>query len=147
MCWLSFTKLQWIVIRCLIMKIVPLDWQMSWSMVKPTKSPVRPAKTDQPGHLPSLISLHCPHEEALGPWLSCEDWVLGYPLKTGQMPRLIWDFARRTGHFVGFVMLWLNLWFVPAMEISTQYLNYPKGIISISFMWTVSGYITLLRWV
>ena len=23
--------------------------------------------SDQPGHLPSLISLHCPHEEAFGP--------------------------------------------------------------------------------
>ena len=23
--------------------------------------------SDQPGHLPSLISLHCSHEEALGP--------------------------------------------------------------------------------
>ena len=38
-------------------------------------------------------------------------WILGYPLsalaktdQTGQMPRLIWDFAGRTDHFVGFVM-------------------------------------------
>ena len=23
--------------------------------------------SDQPGHSPSLISLHCPHEESLGP--------------------------------------------------------------------------------
>ena len=23
--------------------------------------------SDQPGRLPSLISLHCPHEESLGP--------------------------------------------------------------------------------
>ena len=28
--------------------------------------------SDQPGHLPSLISLHCLHEEALGPKLSFE---------------------------------------------------------------------------
>ena len=28
--------------------------------------------TDQPGHLPSLISLRCPHKEALGPWLPIE---------------------------------------------------------------------------
>ena len=27
--------------------------------------------------------------------------------QTGQMPRLIWVFAMRTGHFVGFVMLQL----------------------------------------
>ena len=38
--------------------------------------------TDQPGHPPSLISLRCPHEEALGPWLPIE----------------------RTGKNVGFVM-------------------------------------------
>ena len=27
---------------------------------------------------------------------------------TGRMPRLIWDFAGRTIHFVGFVVLWLS---------------------------------------
>ena len=36
---------------------------MSRLMTKPTKCPVRPAKTDQPGHPPSRISLRCPHEE------------------------------------------------------------------------------------
>ena len=39
---------------------------MSHLMTKPTKWHVRPAKTDQPGHSPSLISLRCPHEESLG---------------------------------------------------------------------------------
>ena len=28
--------------------------------------------SDQPGHPPSLISLHCPHKEAVGPWLPIE---------------------------------------------------------------------------
>ena len=28
--------------------------------------------------------------------------------QTGQMPRLTWVFAGRTGHFIGFVMLWLK---------------------------------------
>ena len=28
--------------------------------------------------------------------------------QTGRMPRLIWVFAGHTGHFVGFVMPWLN---------------------------------------
>ena len=28
--------------------------------------------------------------------------------QTGRMPRLIWVFAGRTDHFVGFVMPWLN---------------------------------------
>ena len=34
---------------------------------KTNKMAVHPAKTDQPGHAPSLISLCCPHEESLGP--------------------------------------------------------------------------------
>ena len=34
---------------------------------KTNKMSVRPAKTDRPGHQPSLISLHCLHEESLGP--------------------------------------------------------------------------------
>ena len=29
-------------------------------------------------------------------------------VQTGRMPRLIWVFAGRTNHFVGFVMPWLN---------------------------------------
>ena len=31
--------------------------------------------------------------------------------QTGRMPRPIWVFARRTGHFVGFVVRWLSLYF------------------------------------
>ena len=34
---------------------------------KTNKMAVRPAKTNQPGHPPSLISLRSPHEESLGP--------------------------------------------------------------------------------
>ena len=52
--------------------------------------------SDQPGHLPSLISLRCPHEETLDPQLPTD--------QTGWMPRLIWVFAGHTDHFVGFVM-------------------------------------------
>ena len=31
--------------------------------------------------------------------------------QTGQMPRLIWVFAGHTGHFDGFVIMWLKLYF------------------------------------
>ena len=41
-------------------------------MTKPTNWHVRPAKTDQPGHPPSHISLRCSHEESLGPTLPIE---------------------------------------------------------------------------
>ena len=44
--------------------------------------------SDQPGHPPSLIRFRC----AL----------------FMRMPRLIRVFAGRTGHFIGFVMLWLK---------------------------------------
>ena len=36
---------------------------MSQRMTKPTKWHVHPADSNQPGHAPSLISLHCPHEK------------------------------------------------------------------------------------
>ena len=40
--------------------------------------------SDQPGHPPSLISLHCPHEEALRSWLSFERTA-----KTDQTGRML----------------------------------------------------------
>ena len=74
---------------------------MSCSMTKPTKWHVRPAKR--------LIRDFSVHLKKV--------WVLSYPYwkahsedsdQTGRMPRLIWVFAGRTGHFVGFVALWLK---------------------------------------
>ena len=60
--------------------------------------------SDQPGHLPSLTSLCCTHEETMGPWLALECTVKTD--QTGWMPRLIRVIAGRTGHFVGFAVLW-----------------------------------------
>ena len=59
--------------------------------------------SDQPGYPPSLISLRCPHEEAFGPWLPSERTAKTD--QSGRTPRLIWVFARRTCHSVGFVVL------------------------------------------
>ena len=40
---------------------------------KTNKMTFVPSKdSDQPGQPPSLISLHCPHEDSLGPWLPFE---------------------------------------------------------------------------
>ena len=36
--------------------------------------------------------------------------------QTGRMPRLIWVFAGRTGHFVGIVMHWLILFFLKFLD-------------------------------
>ena len=76
---------------------------VSHLMIKPTKWHVRHAKTNQPGHPPSLIRV-----------FACAQWVVKDPSflhadsedsdQTGRMPRLIRVFAGRTCHFVGFVM-------------------------------------------
>ena len=68
---------------------------------------LRSAYLDQHGHPPSLIRA-----------FACAQWVAKDPSflhadsedsdQTGRMPRLIWVFAGRTCHFVGFVTTWLN---------------------------------------
>ena len=58
---------------------------------------------------PSLISLHCPHGEALGPWPSLER--IAKTDQTGQLPRLICVFTGPTGNIIVFVMLRLKYWF------------------------------------
>ena len=75
---------------------------ISQSMTKPTKWPVRPAKT------PICLGIHRVWPESslsavVNYSLSAQrrlwsDWAS----KTGRMPRLIWVFAGRTGHFDGF---------------------------------------------
>ena len=76
---------------------------MSRLMTKPTKWHVRPAKTQ----IRPVLSESSP----------CAQWVAKNPSflhadsadsdQTGRMPRLIWVFAGRTCHFVGFLMRWL----------------------------------------
>ena len=73
-------------------------------MIKPTKWLVRPAKTEISLGIRPVWS-----ESSL-----CAQWVAKDPRflyadnedsdRTGRMPRLIWVFAGRTGHFLGLVM-------------------------------------------
>ena len=80
---------------------------MSRLTTKPTKWFVRPAKTQISLGIRLVWS-----ESSL-----CAQWVAKDPSflhadsedsdQTGRMPRLIWVFAGRTCHFVGFVMSWL----------------------------------------
>ena len=77
---------------------------MSRHTTKPTKWPVRPLKTQiSLGICPvwSESSL-CAQEVVKGPMFIHADSKDSD--QTGRMPRLIWVFARHTGHFVGFVM-------------------------------------------
>ena len=86
-------------------------FNLSQSTTKPTKWHVRPAKTQ--------ISLG--FRPVWSESLLCAQWVADDPSflhadsedsdQTGRMPRLIWVFARRTCHFIGFVVRWLFLFY------------------------------------
>ena len=82
---------------------IPFELYLSRLMTKPTKLHVRPAKT----HI--SLGIRPVWSESL----LCAQWVAKDPSflhadsedsdQTGRMPRLIWVFAGRTCHFVGFV--------------------------------------------
>ena len=83
-------------------------WQMSRQTTKPTKLHVRPAKTQislgiRPAWSESSLSAWRKLGSLAIHWVHSEDSD-----QTGRMPRLIWVFAGRTCHFVGFVMRWLK---------------------------------------
>ena len=72
-------------------------------MTKPTKWPLHPAKTQISlgVHLywsESLLSAHLVDQDPRFLHADSEDSD-----QIGRMPRLIWVFVGRTGHFVGFV--------------------------------------------
>ena len=80
-------------------------------MTKTTKCYLRPAKTQI-----SLGIRPVWAESSLSAWRnigsSDTNWAHSENSdRTGQMPRLIWVFAVRTGHIVGFVALRLIYWF------------------------------------
>ena len=82
--------------------------QLSHLMGKPTKWHVRPAKTQislgiRPVWPASSLSAWRKLGFLATHWAQSEDSD-----QTGRMPRLIWVFAGRTCHFVGFVTRWLN---------------------------------------
>ena len=88
-------------------------------VTKPTKWHVRPAKTQiSLGIRPvwSEPSL-CAQLVAKDP--SFLDADSGDSDQTGRMPRLIWVFAGRTCHFIGFVMRWLK-WLTLIFEHSVM---------------------------
>ena len=81
---------------------------MSCRMTKPTKWPLRLAKTRislciRPVWSESSLSAWRNIGSSATHWANCED-----SNQTGRMPRLIWVFAGHKGYFVGFVMRWLT---------------------------------------
>ena len=99
--------------------------------------------SDQPGHLPSLISLRCPHEETTGSsathWVHCEDSD-----QTGRMPRLIRGFAVRT-YFVGFVTRRLNCVCYDSKYIySAEFMFVKTFINSFMFVRHIKAYLLII---
>ena len=86
---------------------IKVIWAASWQNQQNDCAPSE--DSDQPGHPPSLIRCPVWSESSL-----CAQWVAKDPSflsvdsedsdQTGRMHRLIWVFAGRTDHLVGFVM-------------------------------------------
>ena len=98
-----FSSLDAYVISTLFTWAGSLKQHLSPLIRKPNKMTFAPSEdSDQPRHLPSLISLPC------GPNLAKDQSFLHADSKdsdqTGWMPRLIWVFAGRIHHIVGFVV-------------------------------------------
>ena len=64
--------------------------------------------SDQPGHPPSLISLHCPHEETLGPQLPIQ-CTAKTPIRLGGCPGLSESLLGAQVILLSFVVLRLKL--------------------------------------
>ena len=110
-CLSFYFKLIWIwTTRCTNLSIQCLVFYMSHRTTKPIKWPVRPAKTQFSLGIRPVWS-----ESSL-----CAQWVANDSMflhadsedsdQTGRMPRVIWVFAGRTSHFVGFVVRQL-IWY------------------------------------
>ena len=79
-------------------------------------------------------SLRCPHEKNIEPLTTFKTD------QTERMPRLIWVFAGRTCHFVGFVMRWL-IYFRSRTEKkkkeNTNYLSIVEGITTLTYLFYI----------
>ena len=106
----TYSKLERVLIRNWYNQISYASYDINRERNKPqhdktNKMTCAPSEdSDQPGHSPSLIRVFAwrsmgSQECFCGQRRLWSDW---------QMPRLIGVFARRTGHFVGFVMLRLK---------------------------------------
>ena len=87
------TKLKWFTVSNVYRKYEPQNDKTNKMTCAPSKD------SDQPGHSPSLISLHCPHEETLDPqpllfaqrrlWSNCADAQAGLSLLRAQVFLLV----------------------------------------------------------
>ena len=109
------------------------NW-LSRRMTKATKWHVRPTKTQ------ISLGIHPVWSESslCALWVAKDLWFLHSDSEDsdqiGQMPRLIWVFARRTGHFVGFVMLWLWLTLFRLVD-SAVLINWTNPFVILGMFW------------
>ena len=72
--------------------------------VRPAKTQISLGDSDQPGHPASLIRVFAVRMKKA--WALATHWAHSEDSdQTGRIPRLIWVFAGRTCHFVGFVTM------------------------------------------
>ena len=96
--------------------------------------------SDQPGHLPSLISLRCLHEESLGSSnpLSAQGRLWSDWADAQADPSFRWAHT----HFVGFVMLWL--FFLSALNNSSIFLQTLPSTVTVSSLLFVRTLFSLI---
>ena len=108
-------------------------------MTKPTKRHVRPVKTQislgiRQVWSESLLSARRILGSLATHWAHSEDSD-----QTGRMPSLIWVFAGRTYHFVGFVVRWLVcLWDMDSLQQHARILTTCTQAVKVSY-WLSNG--------
>ena len=119
-------------------------------MTKPTKWPVRPAKTQislgiRPVWSESSLSVWRKLWPLANQWVPSEDSD-----QTGWMPRSIWVLDGHTGHFVGFLMLrlisvsgnetfffWENYFDIPALVACRNIVDHLDHQVLTFFFWEI----------
>ena len=127
---------------------------MSHFRTKPQNDCAPSENSDQPGHPPSLIRVFAVRILGIHPAWSesslCAQWIAKDPSflhadsedsgQNGQIPRLIWVFAGRTCHFVGFVTRRLK-WGYAINQIKNNltlwYLKKASAVVYASRVWTI----------
>ena len=131
-----------------MIKLIVMEWgcpcflgltpYLSRLVTKPTKWHVSPAKTQislgiRPAWSESSLSAWRKTGSLATHWAHSEDSD-----QIGRMPRLIWVFAGRTCHFVGFVMMRLNFmwWFLQCgtVEILSDFQVWSNNKMRLSYV-------------
>ena len=137
----------------------PLFWQIDLTNLQWQKRPlgvneplhdktnkitfVHSEDSDQPGHLPSLISLRCPHEETLGPKLPIE-WTAKTLIRLGKCPG--WSESSLGAQIILLVVSWGSSDWIQTSWIFILQIEHKMFLIRIGYMEIYNEQVTdLLR--